>query len=100
MSYHNHFKKGRGSYSGTMMSYSFVLPRGAAGFAKAPALSKEAKVRLAWMDHYRANGKNASFTCRHFGISRQCFHKWLKRYDPFRLESLEEKSRAPKKTRS
>ena len=82
-----------------MMSYSFVLPRGAVGIVTAPTLSKSAKQRLAWMDYYRANGENASLTCRHFGISRQCFHKWRRRYDPFRLQSLEDKSRRPEKTR-
>ncbi|MEK9179845.1 MAG: integrase core domain-containing protein [Patescibacteria group bacterium] len=72
---------------------------GAADLARIPTLGKEAKKRLAWMDYYRAHGKNASLACRHFGISRQCFHKWKKRYDPYRLESLEEKSRRPKRTR-
>jgi hypothetical protein len=32
-------------------------------------LSREARVRLAWMNFYRA-GQNVSRTCRHFGISR------------------------------
>ncbi len=82
------------------MTSSTILPPGAEDLARTPVLSREAKLRLAWMDHYHANGENAAFTCRHFGISRQCLHKWLKRYDPSRLESLEEKSRAPKKTRT
>ncbi len=80
------------------MPTSHILP-GAMELARIPSLSKEAKKRLAWMDHYRANGENASLTCRHFGISRQCFHKWRKRYDPFRLASLEETSRRPHRTR-
>jgi transposase InsO family protein len=80
------------------MFFSYTLP-GATALARLPVLSKEAKKRLAWMDHYR-NTKNAALTCRHFGISRQCFHKWAKRYDPFRLASLEEESRRPKKTRT
>ena len=80
------------------MSTSFILP-GAVSLARVPTLSKEAKKRLSWMDHYRKT-KNAALTCRHFGISRQCFHKWRRRYDPFRLESLEEKSRRPRQTRT
>lgn len=79
------------------MTYSHILP-GAASLASLPTLSKGAKKRLAWMDHYRKT-QNAALTCRHFGISRQCFHKWRKRYDPFHLESLEETSRRPKNTR-
>jgi transposase InsO family protein len=72
---------------------------GALELACIPVLSKEAKKRLAWMDHYRKT-QNVALTCRHFDISRQCFHKWRKRYDPFRLESLEEESRRPKRTRT
>lgn len=67
--------------------------------ARIPSLSPGARKRLAWMDHYRKSN-NVALTCRYFGISRQCFHKWQKRYDPFRLESLEEKSRAPQRTRT
>lgn len=66
--------------------------------ASLPNLSPEAKKRLRWMDYYRKCG-NAALTCRHFGISRQCFHTWKRRYNPYRLESLEEKSRRPKRTR-
>ncbi len=79
------------------MPTSFILP-GASLLARIPVLSKEAKQRLAWMDHYRKT-KNASLTCRHFGISRQCFHKWRRRYDPLRVESLEAESRRPQRTR-
>jgi hypothetical protein len=35
-------------------------------------LSREAGVRLTWMDFYR-RGRNVAHTCRHFGISRQTF---------------------------
>ena len=38
-------------------------------------LSREARVRLAWMDFYRRCG-NVAHTCRHFGISRQTFYRW------------------------
>ena len=80
------------------MPTSHILP-GATDLARIPTLSREAKKRLAWMDHYRKT-KNAALTCRHFDISRQCFHTWRKRYDPFRLASLEEESRRPKRTRT
>jgi transposase len=33
------------------------------------------------------------------GISRKTFHQWKNRYDPKRLETLEEASRRPKRTR-
>ena len=57
-------------------------------------LSKEAKQRLKWMDYHRECG-NASKTCRHFGISRQCFYEWYRRYDPNNLYTLENHSCAP-----
>ena len=62
-------------------------------------LSKSAKLRLSWMDFYgRTN--NVSLTCRHFGISRKTFYAWFKRYNPYCLKSLEEKSKRPLKTRT
>ena len=62
-------------------------------------LSREARLRLQWMDHYEAHGGNAAFTWRHFGISRQTFYRWRRRYDPHRLESLEERSHRPRRVR-
>ena len=62
-------------------------------------LSKAARLRLQWMDHYEAHGRNAAFTCRHFGISRQTFYRWRRRYEPHRLESLEERSHRPRRVR-
>ena len=62
-------------------------------------LSKAARLRLQWMDHYEAHGQNAAFTSRHFGISRQTFYRWRRRYDRHRLESLEERSHQPRRLR-
>ena len=64
-----------------------------------PALSRAARVRLAWMDYYRSHGQNAALTCRHFGISRQTFYRWKRRYDPDRLASLEARGRRPRRLR-
>ena len=44
---------------------------GATRLARVPELSKTARQRLKWFDHYRARGHNAALTCRYFGISRQ-----------------------------
>jgi len=62
------------------------------------SLSREAKTRLRWMDYYQET-KNVSLTCRHFGISRQLFYYWKKRYNPHNLISLENRERTPKKRR-
>ena len=63
-----------------------------------PELTRAAKTRLAWMDHYARHG-NVSFTCRHFGISRQTFYVWQRRYDPRDLRTLEARRPRPKRTR-
>jgi len=62
-------------------------------------LSREARARLKWMDYYRFHGYNARLTCRHFGIAPQTFYRWRRRYDPKHLESLEDKSRRPRRLR-
>lgn len=51
------------------------------------------------MDYYEAQGRNATFTCRHFGISRQTFYRWRRRYNPRWLPSLEGRSHRPKRLR-
>jgi transposase InsO family protein len=62
-------------------------------------LSRDAKKRLGWMDFYRSHGRNARLTCRHYGITPQTFYRWKRRYDPEHLESLEERSRRPRRRR-
>jgi len=58
-------------------------------------LSADARQRLSWMDMYRECG-NAAQVSRHFGIPLRTFWRWLDRYDPWDLTSLESKSRRPK----
>jgi transposase InsO family protein len=74
------------------LSLEFILP--------AVNLSRSAKQRLKWLDFYKAHGKNASLTCRYFGISRKTFYKWLKRFNTRYLQSLEDKTRKPHKYRT
>jgi putative transposase len=64
-------------------------------------LSKDAVKRLEWFDWYFTHGKNISLTCRHFGISRDTFYLWKKRFNPRNLQSLEfdTKTRRPKHVR-
>jgi len=64
-----------------------------------PPLSREARQRLKWMDHYRAQGETAARTCRYFGISRQTFYRWKRRYHPTDLTSLEGRSHRPRRRR-
>jgi transposase InsO family protein len=57
-------------------------------------LSDKARVRLKWMDAYRECG-NAAAVCRHFSIPLRTFWRWKRRYDPWDLKSLEDRSRKP-----
>jgi transposase InsO family protein len=50
------------------------------------------------MDFYRES-QNVALTCRHFGISRQTFYGWRRRYDPLDLSSLEARSHCPHRRR-
>lgn len=64
-------------------------------------LSKEAKRRLSILDFYHTKAnRNMSTTCRHFLVSRSFVYKWLARFNPRDLTSLEEKSRRPKHLRT
>lgn len=62
-------------------------------------LSRAARGRLEWLIFWERNLKEASLTCRHFGIARKTFYKWLKRFDQNFLRGLEDNSRAPHRAR-
>ena len=61
--------------------------------------SRPAQARLQWMLFYFFNGRNASRTCRRFGISRQTFYRWKRRFDRHDLTTLEARSHRPRKVR-
>jgi putative transposase len=62
-------------------------------------LTRRARARLAMLDWHRAHGRNISRTARHFGVSRPTVYRWLSRFDRHRLESLEDRSCAPRRRR-
>lgn len=68
---------------------------------KDQTLSKDALIRLDWIDWYHSHGKNAELTCRHFGISKSVFYRWFNRFDRENLKSLEfdTKTRKPHRLR-
>jgi putative transposase len=61
--------------------------------------SRSAQARLQWMLFYFFNGRNAQRTCRHFGISRQTFYRWTRRFDRHDLCTLEERSHRTRQAR-
>lgn len=82
-----------------MQMTSGSLPHARRTSSMGPALSGEARKRVAWFDYYAAHGRNAAFTCRHFGISRTTFYRWRARYDPKDLSTLEDRSHRPRRLR-
>ena len=64
------------------------------------ALTAQAKKRLKWLEYYQEHGRDVSLTCRHFDISRPTFYRWLGRYQPDDLRSLEDRSCVPKRRRA
>jgi len=81
-----------------MQVHDGELPRARQLARTGKELSREARTRLAWMDFYRRSS-NVARTCRHFGISRQTFYRWQRRYDPQNLATLEERSHRPHRRR-
>lgn len=88
----------KGLYNGSYMRAFKILPR---KVIVAANLSKGAITRLFWIDFCKSHQGNISLTCRHFGISRDTFYLWYKRFNPRNLKSLEDdlKNRRPKKVR-
>ena len=54
-----------------------------------------AKRRLAILRHAEEITGNVSLTCRYYGISRQCFYTWRRRYDADGLDGLRDRSHRP-----
>ena len=88
----------KGRYNGCTMNVYSKIP-GYGRLASIPVLSKKARQRLKWFDYYNSHSHNARLTCRYFGISPQTFYRWKRRYDPYHLESLEDRSCRPKRVR-
>jgi putative transposase len=81
-----------------MQVHEGELPRARQLARTGKELSREARVRLDWMD-FNCRSQNVARTCRHFGISRQTFYRWRRRYDPQNLATLEERSHRPQRRR-
>jgi len=81
------------------MQIRHKLPRAGQRARSGQELSRQARARLAWMDFYRTHGHNAALTGRRFGISREAFHRWWRRFDPRDLSTLEDRSHRPHRRR-
>jgi transposase len=58
-------------------------------------LDKNAARRLAIIRHAREVTGNVAMTCRYYGISRQVFYTWLRRYEAEGLAGLRDRSKRP-----
>jgi transposase InsO family protein len=58
-------------------------------------LQRQAKWRITVIKHASEVTKNVAKTCRHFGIARQTFYKWTRRYQEHGEAGLCNRSRKP-----
>ena len=58
-------------------------------------LSRRAARRLAIIRHAQEVTGSVALTCRYYGVSRQVFYIWLRRYQQLGLEGLRDRSRRP-----
>ncbi len=61
-----------------------------------PPLDREAKRRLAVIRHVEEVSGNVALTCRYYGISRQAYYIWYRRYQAEGIEGLRTRSKRPK----
>jgi transposase-like protein len=65
------------------------------GFVSEQELHRQAKHRLAVIRHAHEVSGNVAQTCRYYGISRQTYYSWFRRYEEFGLDGLRDRSKRP-----
>jgi transposase-like protein len=60
-----------------------------------PQLPREVRRRLAIIRHAEEVTGNVAMTCRYYGISRQVYYRWLRRYQEQGIDGLRDLSRRP-----
>lgn len=58
-------------------------------------LERRAKHKLAVLRHVEEVSGNVAATCRYYGISRQAYYHWLRRYEADGVEVLRDRTSAP-----
>lgn len=61
-----------------------------------PRLDRQARRRLAVLRHVEEVSGNVAMTCRYFGISRQAYYTWLRRYETEGVDGPRERSTRPR----
>lgn len=85
-------------YTGTQTRIGMVVPK-LGSIKTTVSLSKQAKLRLKWVDYYHGHSSNARLTCRHFGIHHRTFYRYYNRFKKQGLAGLEARSERPKHVR-
>ena len=85
---------GRNRLELTEIVYTSGPPNGR-GSVTEKELARGAARRLAIIRHAQEVTGNVSATCRYFGITRQAFYTWLRRYEEQGLDGLRDRSRRP-----
>ncbi|MCF7547610.1 IS481 family transposase [Pseudonocardia sp. WMMC193] len=60
-----------------------------------PLQDRQVRRRLAVLRHAEEVTGNVAMTCRYYGISRQCYYTWLRRFDAEGPEGLRDRSHRP-----
>src|ERR687891_1229909 len=58
-------------------------------------LARRAKRRLAIINHAEEVTGNVAMTCRYYGISRQTYYRWYRRFEEQGIEGLKDRSTKP-----
>ena len=90
-------KKRHGPATGSGHGHSLSLGRRMPWVPDIVTLSPEATRRLQAVEFSHRQG--VALACDAFGVSRATLYRWRQRYHPYRLESLEPRSRAPRQRR-
>ena len=61
-----------------------------------PLLDREVRRRLAVLRHAEEVTGNVAQTCRYYGISRQAYYTWYRRYQADGADGLRSRSKRPK----
>lgn len=60
-----------------------------------PQLPREVRRRLAIIQHAEEVPGNVAMTCRYYGISRQVYYTWLRRYREHGVDGLQDRPGRP-----
>ena len=75
-------------HTGTHTRIGMLVPK-LGSIKPTVALSKEAKLRLKWVDYNYSHNNNARLTCHHFGIAHRSFYCYYNRFTVVGLSGLE-----------